>query len=212
MERQLVQDDGARGFGDEMKRVALFRGEGGFTLPEMLVTMLLMIVVLFSLYSIFDMSIKVFSFGNDKVESVESARVAMERMEREIRSAHPQNRAAGDRTVIYNFATGQQGSIVFGNDLNKDRVVQDNERISYGADGPALERTVGQTIPGNNSSQTLAEPLSNDGLSFSYFRSDGVTPASVESRVAIVRIKVAVDVQGRTQTLETDVALRNRGV
>ena len=195
-----------------MRRVALFRGEGGFTLPEMLVTMLLMIVVLFSLYNIFDMSIRVFSFGNDKVESVESARVAVERMEREIRSAHPQNRAAGDRTVIYNFATGQQGSIVFGNDLNKDRVVQDNERISYRADGPALERTVGQTISGNNSSQTLAEPLSNDGLSFSYFRSDGVTPASVESRVAIVRIKVAVDVRGRTQTLETDVALRNRGV
>lgn len=184
--------------------------EDGFTLPEMMVTMMLMIVVLFALYNIFDMSIRVFSFGNDKVESVESARVAMERMEREIRSAHPQNMAAGDRTVIYNFATGPQSSIAFGNDLNRDRLIRTSERISYGVSNSApyrLQRTVG-----NGPAETLAEPLRSDGLSFTYFRSDGSTPAPTEAQVAIVRIKVAVDVRGRVQTLETDVALRNRGV
>ena len=45
------------------------RDEGGFTLPEVLVAMTLMVVVLFALYAIFDMSIKVFGFGNDKVEA-----------------------------------------------------------------------------------------------------------------------------------------------
>ncbi len=48
-----------------------------------------MIVVLSALYSVFDMSLRVFSFGNDKVEAVESARVGMEKMEREIRAAYP---------------------------------------------------------------------------------------------------------------------------
>jgi prepilin-type N-terminal cleavage/methylation domain-containing protein len=45
------------------------REEGGFTLPEMLVSITLMIVMLFALYSVFDMSIRVFGFGNDKLEA-----------------------------------------------------------------------------------------------------------------------------------------------
>ena len=46
---------------------------------------MIMMVVFFALSSIFDMSLRVFSFGNNKVEAVESARVGMEKMEREIR-------------------------------------------------------------------------------------------------------------------------------
>lgn len=74
----------------------LLRGEGGFTLPEMMVTIMVMIVVLFSLYGIFDMSIRVFSVGNDKVEAVENARLGMERMERELRAAYPVDGANAD--------------------------------------------------------------------------------------------------------------------
>ena len=44
--------------------------ESGFTLPEVLVAMVMMLTVMFALYSIFDMSLRVFSFGNDKVEAV----------------------------------------------------------------------------------------------------------------------------------------------
>ena len=194
-----------------MKKRAVVKGEGGFTLPEMMVTMMLMIVVMFALYSIFDASIRVFSFGNDKVESVESARVAMERMEREIRSAHPRNKAAGDGTVIYDFVAGPRARIIFGNDLNKDRVVQGSEQITYGVSTSApyrLQRTAGSA----GSPETLAEPLRNDGLNFTYLRSDGSTPAATEAQAAIVRVRITVDVRGRVQTLETDVALRNRGV
>lgn len=51
------------------------RGQGGFTLPEMMVTITMMVVVLFALLSIFDASIRVFSLGNDKVEAIENARL-----------------------------------------------------------------------------------------------------------------------------------------
>jgi len=50
---------------------------------------MIMIVVLFALYSIFDMGIRVFSFGNDKIEATEQARLGMEKMTREIRAAYP---------------------------------------------------------------------------------------------------------------------------
>ena len=63
--------------------------ERGFTLPEMMVTIMIMMVVFFALYSIFDMSVRIFMFGNNKVEAVESARLGLERMEREIRAAYP---------------------------------------------------------------------------------------------------------------------------
>src|SRR5215208_3816995 len=55
----------------------------------MLITLIIMSVVLMSLGSIFDMSVRIFSFGNNKVEAVESARIGMEKMEREIRAAYP---------------------------------------------------------------------------------------------------------------------------
>jgi hypothetical protein len=46
-------------------KLADAREESGFILPELMVTMVMMRTVLFALYSIFDMSIRVFSFGND---------------------------------------------------------------------------------------------------------------------------------------------------
>src|SRR5829696_1003821 len=55
----------------------------------MLVTITIMMVVFFALYSVFDMSVRIFMFGSNKVEAVESARLGLERMEREIRAAYP---------------------------------------------------------------------------------------------------------------------------
>ena len=60
----------------------------GFTLPEVLVTTIILSFVLLALAGLFDASLKVFSFGNNKVEAVESARVGMGKMEREIRQAY----------------------------------------------------------------------------------------------------------------------------
>src|SRR5215212_9952920 len=55
----------------------------------MLVTIVIMMVVFFALYSIFDTGVRIFMFGSNKVEAVESARLGLERMEREIRAAYP---------------------------------------------------------------------------------------------------------------------------
>ncbi len=113
--------------------------EGGFTLAEMMVTIMVMIAVFFALHNVFDMSIRVFSFGNDKVEAVENARIGMERMKRELRVAYPVNKVYDPAnpsvtrdhlffqpgaphtpalsTTGSGLAANQRRSVTFGNDL-----------------------------------------------------------------------------------------------
>jgi hypothetical protein len=70
-------------------RTRFFKEEGGFTLSEMMITITIMMIVFFALYSVFDASVRIFRYGSNKVEAVESARLGLERMEREIRAAYP---------------------------------------------------------------------------------------------------------------------------
>lgn len=204
-------------------REKLLRDESGFTLVELMVTIMIMITVLFALYSIFDMSIRVFSFGNDKTEAVENARLGMEKMEREIRAAYPYDKTDNDEAIPstltndYLFPAGgfTSNSIKFGNDLNGDRKVNvPAEEIVYrlsGSEPYSLLRV-------NPSDDVVPDPVVEfvkaNGLTFEYLKSDGTTAATSETDIAIVRIKLEIEVkrgaQAGTQTLTTDVALRNR--
>lgn len=116
-------------------RERLAREEAGFTLPEMMVTITVMMVVLFALYNIFDMSMRIFSFGNNKVEAVENARVGLERMEREVRAAYPVDRTATPEQDHVFFNTSNPPApamptatqITFGNESNyEDGVAPEN--------------------------------------------------------------------------------------
>lgn len=110
-------------------RGRLLKEQGGFTLAETLVTTMIMIVVLFALYGIFDMSLRIYDFGNDKVEATQNARLGLEKMEREIRAAYQVNGAASTGSQRYRFfsANGTTTSppaqmptaaqITFGNEL-----------------------------------------------------------------------------------------------
>lgn len=200
----------------------LLRDEGGFTLPEMLVTILVMLTVLFALYNIFDTSLRVFSFGNDKVEAVQNARLGMERMEREIRAAYPQDKAGGDERLLTSW---EPGRISFGNDLNGNRKVDPadadtpEEQFTYdlyqpsGSDVPALGKR-----EGGSNRQPVVEFVEPGGLEFEYLNSDGnpVSPSTgQETDIERVRITLSIEVergpQAGSQELTTDVALRNRG-
>lgn len=198
----------------------VLREESGFTLSEMLVTMMVMILVLFALYSIFDMGLRVFSFGNDKVEAVENARLGLEKMEREIRAAHPYNKTAATPDQ-HLFDTWTSTAITFGNDFDGNRKIEclnagECEKITYQLNASTLQRI--------NSSGGAPQPvvefvsdIDGDGkaLTFEYLDRNGNT-ATDEADIYMVRIKleVAVDrgIQDKpvTQTLKTEVMLRNR--
>ncbi|HEX2740114.1 MAG TPA: hypothetical protein VHM69_06680 [Rubrobacter sp.] len=188
----------------------LLREESGFSLAELLVTMLMMLLVMFALYSIFDMSLRVFSFGNDKTEAVENARLGLERMERELRGAYPYERSAGNLTLFPGFAANPSNSITFGNDLDADRQIQSDtstEQVAYSLSGDEILRN----------GKPLVEFVQPDGLTFTYCKTLTSCPSSIsESEIKLVRIDLAVSVDRgtgnpATQTLSTDVTLRNRG-
>ena len=212
------------------------REEKGFSLPEMITTILIMIVVFFALHSIFDMSIKVFSYGNSKAEAMENARAGLEKMEREIRQAD------GDALI---FETRAPTEIRFGNDLDGNGVIQcpssgppECEEIGYEVyEIPPADPADPVTYAlgrDNSSTGVNLQPVSehvdyedptDTGLSFSYWGKDcgDEDPAQEECEVADpddqierVRIELRVRVesvapQDATQTLITDVAIRNRG-
>ena len=101
-------------------RARLLRDESGFTLAEVSVTIIIMIIVLFALHSMFEMSLKVYSYGNNKVEATEISRVALEKMEREIRQASAYNQP----TDLHLFDQRTANVIRFGNDLNGSGAIE----------------------------------------------------------------------------------------
>jgi hypothetical protein len=181
------------------------REEGGFTLPELLVTVVMMLTVLFALYSIFDMSIRVFSFGSDKVEAVENARLGLEKVERELRAAYPYDKERGNMALFPSYGPNPSRTISFGNDLNGNRLVDlPAEQITYALSLSGPRRAL------LRNGQPTAEFVAPGGLTFEYLDEFG-DPAAGEADVSLVRIELRVDVNGRAQSLATEVALRNRG-
>ena len=192
--------------------------EGGFTLPEALVAVVVLTTVLFALYALFDASVRVFGAGRDRLEAAQNARLGLARMERELRAAYPQDRANGDTALLASFG---EGHVTFGNDLNGNRRTVDpttgraepKERISY--------RLNGEGLPMRNGARLVefAEDVDGDGraLTFGYLDANGEpVTGGEEAEVALVRIGLEVSV-GRAaggepaeEVLRTSVALRNR--
>lgn len=208
------------------------RGESGFTLAEMMVTIMVMMVVLFALYNIFDMSLRVYSFGNDEVEAVENARLGLEKMEREIRAAYPVDRWDPDKRHLFFSANGStsdppkampsDAQITFGNDLSggaAGKIQCPNtsgapcEYITYKLVGSTLRRVNAASSAG--AGEPVAEFVEPNGLEFTYLDGNGATyNGTDESKIHRVRITLSIRVEGGardgTQTLTTDVGLRNR--
>jgi len=204
-------------------RERFLREQSGFTLTEMMVTIVVWIVMLLALYSIFDMSIKVFMFGNNKAEAMGNARLGIEKMEREIRQAY------GD-TQLLNIM--EQTEIRFGNDLDGNEIIQcpntddppQCEKIGYQVyETPAGSGNfaLGRDNVSTGTTNTLAnlQPVVEhvDYVEFTYLDDDGVTeitdPAN-QANVAFVRMKIGIIVDPGTdneavQQLTTDIDLRN---
>ncbi|WP_273843403.1 PilW family protein [Rubrobacter calidifluminis] len=188
----MVNDPGRRFFEDEE----------GFTLTEMLVAMTMMMIVTFALYGLFDMSLKVYSFGGDKVEAVENARAAMERMSREIRSAYPNG-----GILVASPAYPSSSQIGFTNGPGGESVV--------------YSLSAGSAVSGCSGCRTLmrnGDPVTeyvdgSKGLTFTYLQSvDPEVPSTNGTDVRAVKITLNVivpGVQAGRQSLTTYVDLRN---
>ena len=205
-----------------VNRVARRNREAGFTLVEVLVAATMMFAVLFALYAVFDVSVRAFGYGGDKMDAVGNARLALDRMEREIRAAYPYDPTT-DPPRRYLFldpldptmpAVPTATRIAFGNETGGDRKISASEVVGYYLSGHDLRRSKGGSV------QTLVDSVATDGLRFTPCRSAADCPPAVavtdEAEVRLVRIELAVEVERRgedpaRQRLATDVYLRNRG-
>jgi len=195
--------------------------EGGFTLVEVLVCAMMMFGVLFALYAIFDVSVRAFGYGGDRLETVGNARLALGRMEREIRASYPYDLTSDpprrylflDPTKPTRSAVPTATRIAFGNETGGDRKIGATEVIGYYLSGRDLKRSKG------GSAQTLVDSVPADGLRFTPCSSPDDCPPALaitdEAEIRLLRIELAVDVRRRgqdptRQTLVTDVYLRNR--
>jgi prepilin-type N-terminal cleavage/methylation domain-containing protein len=180
-----------------VSRSSFPRDESGFTLPELLVTMTMMLTVLFALYSIFDTSVRIFRHGKDELKAVEDARLGLERMEREIRAAYPRDdgtliSVAGEREITFQNRPGNGPP----------------ETITYSLSS-------GSSSYLRRNDQRVVGPLDGaDGLTFAYCTSAEVCSPTIseERSIKLVRMTLNVRIPGpthATQTITTDVFLRN---
>lgn len=206
-----------------MRGSANVRDEGGFTLIEALVTMVMMLVVFFALHSVFEAGVRAVSIGRDETEVVGRARLGMERMERDLRAASPYggNERAGDRHLFFDYETPSEpgmpadDEIAFGNDLDGEcglrktgeggvcrSVAERREIVSYyvGGSGALIRRN-------NNQRSPLVDDVS--GLRFAYFDADG-NPATTEDEIRRVDLSLTVAVGDAEQTLTSSVVPRSR--
>lgn len=210
-----------------VKKGRVLREERGFTLTEMMVTTVIWIVMLFALYSMFDMSIRVFGFGNNKVEAMESARLGLEKMEREIRAAYPVDSNDPLNSHLFFSADGLSLSnppqamptatqITFGNDLgaagvgNKKVECPDAvncEYITYKLSAPSNAQPCAvslcstllrvNTANSTDPGDPVVENVTPAGLNFTYYKSDG-TVATSEEEIARVLVSLQIRVDPGT--------------
>ena len=206
-------------------RERFLREERGFTLAEVLVTMVVMIVVLFALYAIFDRSLRVFSFGDNKVEATENARLGLEKMEREVRGAYPVDSSNPAKRYLFFSANGATSDppqamptatqITFGNDLGAEGAgngkvecldAANCEYITYKLTNEASDacatpcstlRRV-NTANAGDSGDPVVENVVPNGLTFTFLKSDGTT-ATTEGEIASVLVSLVVTVKPGTQ-------------
>jgi len=204
-------------------RERFLKDERGFTLSEVLVTTIIMMVVLLALAGLFDTSLKVFSYGNNKVEAIESARVAMDKMEREMRQAYYYDLTSNpkktylllnpaDPTTALTVPPTDVTQVTFGNDLpgapgagnGKIECGSPCEYITYKLTddtsnnpctaAPCSLRRVNTANPGDWGQPVTENVLVPGGLSFTFLRSDGTAPAN-EGEVGMVRISLSLSVK-----------------
>lgn len=176
-------------------------GSRGFTLAEVLVALAVVGIVLLALMGLLQHGEQVYLFGTSRLEAQQNARVALDRLGRELRQAGIDPRGIGFPPLVNPTATG----FTIQNDLNGDGVIAGNpETITYSLRGRTLRRNAGGG----------AQPLIDDveGLAFAYLDSEGrPTRVPGEIRSVLIAITTGPEKPGTGGvTMTTQVRFRNR--
>ena len=177
----------------------VWRPAGGLSLAELLVSLAVLGLVLAGLFGILHSGVKAYGWGVGRVEAQQAARVALERMARELREAGYDPRGAGIQPVV----AAAPSLVTFQRDLNGNGVVDPTrERVTFlvRAGESVLRRDAG------GGAQPIIENVRRFGLT--YFDSAGA-PTTDPARVRSVLIRLEVGLAGPVAVMETQVSVRN---
>jgi type IV pilus assembly protein PilW len=162
----------------------------GFSLVELLVVLAVFTFIVGGLFTVLNKGQVRYAFEQDVTEAQQSARNAIDMMEREIRLAGFPKTTYYDGVLGYNinsntiakgFTTSNATDIVFEGDINEDGIV---EVVEYNLSGSTLQRSAvakpGGGVAATPSFKTLAENVRS--LSFTYYDAAGsitAVPANI---------------------------------
>lgn len=158
------------------------RGEEGFTVAELLVSVLVSVIVLAAISASFMVQNKSFTAQEQIVETQQNARAALQLMTKELLMAGYDPMGTADAGI----EEADSNTVQFTMDLNGNGTLDSDERIVY-----ALDTTENQVT---RNGQPMAENI--EVLSFSYFDGDGTeltgVPLSSSDKERVTRVSVEV--------------------
>jgi type II secretory pathway component PulJ len=203
------------------------RREDGFSITEVLASMIIGMVVLFAAFGMLDGAAGHVAKTRDRVDAVQRGRIALDRVVSQLRSTVCVPNGA-NATLPAIVAGSDADSVTFYAVLGDENATPEMHRLRY-ANGTILEdiwtaRTPLTSPPTWNApaTRTLVSPVTRVGTTpvFSYWGFDGNLPANVSSRLAAPLLQadagrvVQVDVSflarptGATQPSKRDAAFQ----
>ena len=180
-ERRLPEQDSTR------------RRDPGFTMVEVLISLVIGMVVLAALYAVFTIQNKNFAKQEQIGEMQQIARSAMDSMAREITMAgyDPNKSLPTPAPANAAITAASATSLSFTSDLNANSTLIDatdtNERVTYAFDSADYQIT---RKTGDGNPQPFAENI--QGLTFTYYDAAGAVPATPAD---IRRIQISITVR-----------------
>jgi prepilin-type N-terminal cleavage/methylation domain-containing protein len=180
--------------------VKTWRSAGGYSLPEVLVASAVLGLVMAGTMGLLQSTLRAYRWGAARVEAQQSARVAIERIVKELRDAGYDPRAAGIDAIV----AAEPARVVFQRDLDGDGLVDPtSERVAF------LLRS-GESVLRRDAGAG-AQPIVTDVRRFAltYFDSAG-RPTADPAAVAAIQVEIEVGPADPPVIMQTRVSLRNR--
>ena len=204
-------------------RAHVFKDKRGFSLIELLVTLVIMSVVSLAIYSVFSVTSRSYTTQGVTADVQQSVRAAMEVMLQDIRTAGLDPTSSGD----FGIELAEAAKLRFTSDsidaglLDFNGVLDDtnSERITYVLQGTQLDQILYETT-GSEDSQPLISDVQT--LTFTYFDADGTdlgspVPALQLADIRTINVSITVEEPAGidapvSRTLTKQVKCRNAGL